>query len=137
MKTSIKLITSSLLIALTVSAYSPVLATDTPSQGKAFTAVMYPAANSSKLWLALEKYQSENKITLELVNQKGVILFQETVAGKKSKQNAYRQQFDISELKDGDYTFRISAGNQKEEITFKLATPTLEALQPTRLIAIK
>jgi hypothetical protein len=137
MKTSSKLLASALLLALTVSISSPVLADDHHSQNKVFAAAMFPAANNSKLWLCLEKYKSESKINLTLVNERGDVLFQETVCGKNSKQNAYRQQFDMSELGDGTYTFRITAGSQKEERSFKLTTPTMEAIQPTRLIAIK
>ncbi len=140
MKTSFKSFASALLLSLTVSVSSPVLATDDKTQTKAFAVVMYPAADASKLWLNLEKYQSENKIKLTMTDQDGQVLFQETVCSrnsKNSKKNAYRQQFDMSQLKDGTYTFRISAGRQEEMYTFKLSTPVLEATQPTRLIAIK
>ncbi len=137
MKTSIKLLASTLLLALTASVSSPVLADDHKSQDKVFAAAMFPAAKNSKLWLCLEKYKSESRIDLMLVNERGEILFQETVCGKNSKQNAYRQQFDMSALSDGTYTFRIMAGTQKEERSFKLTTPSVEEIQPTRLIAIK
>jgi hypothetical protein len=137
MKTSIKLLASALLLALTATTSSPVLADDHKSQNKVFAAAMFPAAKNSKLWLCLEKYKSESKIDLTLVNERGDILFSEVVCGKNSKQNAYRQQFDMSELSDGTYTFRISAGDQKEERSFKLTTPSVEDVQPTRLIAIK
>jgi len=137
MKTSIKLLASALVVALTISVSSPVLADDHKSQNKVFSAAMFPAANANKLWLCLEKYKAENKIDLALVSEKGEILFQETLCGKNSKQNAYRQQFDMSDLTDGNYTFRISAGTQKEEFAFKLTTPSVAAIQPTRLVAIK
>lgn len=137
MKTSIKLLASALLIAVMTSISSPVSADDHKSQNKVFSAAMFPAANANKLWLCLEKYKAENKIDLMLISDKGEVLFQETLCGKNSKQNAYRQQFDMSELKDGNYTFRVTAGTQKEEFAFKLTTPAVEAIQPTRLIAIK
>ncbi|ADB39641.1 hypothetical protein [Spirosoma linguale] len=137
MKTSIKLLASALLVSFMTSVSSPVRADDHKSQNKVFAAVMFPAAKNTKLWLCLEKYKSENKIDLTLVNQRGDILFHETVSGKNSKQMAYRQQFDMSELSDGTYTFRISAGSQTEERSFKLTTPAVEEVQPSRLIAIK
>lgn len=136
MKTSIKLLASALLVALMASIASPTLADDHKSQSKVFSAAMFPAANTNKLWLCLEKYKSENRVDLTLISDKGEVLFQEVLCGKKNKQNAYRQQFDMSDLKDGNYTFRISAGTQKEEFSFKLTTPTVEAMQPTRLVAI-
>lgn len=135
MKTSLKLLASALLFALTTSTSIPSFATDGTPQHKAFAAVVFPSINASKLWVCLEKYQSENKITLQLLNEKGDILFNEVLCGKNSKQNAFRQQFDMNELGDGNYTFRITAGDQKEDISVKLATPSLEA--PTRMIAIK
>ena len=137
MKTSIKLLASALFLALTVSVASPVLADDPHSPNKVFAVAMFPSADASKLWLHLEKYQVENRVQLELVNERGYVLFSETLPGKSSKQNSYRQPFDISQLGDGNYTFRISAGGQREEISFKLSTPTLEAITPARLIAIK
>ena len=138
MKTSIKLLVSALFVSLTMSVLSTALAGDDKSQAKVFAVAMFPAADASKLWLCLEKkYQLENKINLALVNEQGQVLFEEMVCGKKSKQNTFRQQFDMSQLGDGTYTFRISAGSQKEELTFKLSTPPLEATQPTRLVAIK
>ncbi|MFD2937135.1 flagellar hook assembly protein FlgD [Spirosoma flavum] len=138
MKTSFKLLACALFVSLTVAVSSPGLAGDDKKQAKAaFTVAMFPAADASKLWLCLEKYQAENKVNLTMINENGQILFEETLCGKNSKQSAVRQQFDMSQLSDGKYTFRISAGSQKEEISFKLSTPTLEATQPTRLIAIK
>ncbi|GAB2514794.1 hypothetical protein [Spirosoma aerophilum] len=137
MKTSFKLLASALVLSLTIAVSSPVLAEDPHGQNKVFAAVMFPAAKTSTLWLCLEKYKSESKIDLSLVNERGELLFHETVCGKKSKQNAYRQKFDMSELGDGTYTFRIWAGDQKEERTFKITTPSVAETQPTRLIAIK
>jgi hypothetical protein len=136
MKTSFKLFASALFFVLTVAVSSPVSAEDPHGQNKVFAAVMFPAAKQSKLWLCLEKYKSESKIDLTLVNERGDILFHEVVSGKNSRQTAYRQQFDMSELNDGTYTFRISAGSQKEERSFKLSTPAVEEVQPSRLIAI-
>ncbi|GAB4029305.1 hypothetical protein [Spirosoma gilvum] len=136
MKTSIKLLSSALLLALTVSVATPALAIDDHSNAKTFSAAMFPAADASKLWLCLEKYQSANKVRLELVNERGNVVFDEIVAGKNSKRKTLRQQFDMSQLADGTYTFRLSAGAQTEEFAFKLATPDVSA-SPSRLVAIK
>ncbi len=137
MKTSFKLLASALLLTLTVSVSSPASATDDKIKEKAFAAVVFPAADASKLWLCLEKYQSEPKITLALVDINGDVLFQETVSGKNTKPRAYRQQFDMSNLGDGTYKFCITAGSQREELIFKLSTPAPKTTQPTRMIAIK
>lgn len=132
MKTSIKLLASAFLVTLTLS--SSALADDN-GQKKAFTAAVYPAADASKIWVCLEKYKTESEVNLELIDAEGKVLCHETVSYKNSKPNAYRQRFDISELSDGNYMFRISAGSQKEEISFKLATPA--TVTPNRFIAIK
>jgi hypothetical protein len=137
MKTSFKLIASALLLSLTVSALSPVLAVDDHTTKKAFAVAMFPAVDASKIWLCLEKYKPDEKVTLELVNEQGQVLFQEVVMGRgNKKKNACRQQFDMSQLSDGKYLFRIVAGSQKEEIAFKLATPTVAPALPTRLITM-
>ena len=137
MKTSVKLLASALLFVLSVSVSSPVQASDDKTQAKSFAVAMFPATAASKLWLCVERYQSEKRITLELLNEQGQVLFEEIVCGKNSKQNGYRQQFDMSQLTDGNYRFRIVAGSQKEEFAFKLSTPAMQTIQPARLIAIK
>ena len=133
MKTLIKSLASALL--LTVALSSSVLATDDHGQKKVFGVAVFPTVDASKLWVVLEKYQSENTISLALLDQRGDVLHQEIVLGKRSKRNACRQQFDISQLPDGHYRFQITAGTQKEEIPFQLGTPAKQ--EPARLITIR
>lgn len=133
MKTSIKSLANTLF--LTVALSSAALAIDDHGQKKAFSVAVFPTVDASKLWVVLEKHQAENTVNLQLVNQRGEVLHQEILLGKRSRQNACRQQFDISQLPDGNYMFQITAGTQKEEIPFQLGTPTKP--EPTRLIAIK
>lgn len=138
MKTLVKLTASALLLALSVSVS---LADDGPNTKplkKAFNAVMYPAAGASKVWMMLEKTHPEFKVNVALVDKQGNILFQETLPGKGSKRNnGYSQLFDLSEVKDGDYTFRVSTtGFQTEEFKFRLTTPTVTE-QPTRVLSLK
>ncbi|GAB3992868.1 hypothetical protein GCM10028807_26700 [Spirosoma daeguense] len=137
MKTTVKMLASAILLALTVSVVTPALADDGNSQKKVFAAAVFPAADMTKMWIYLEKYKSENKVNLELVSEKGEVLFQETLLRKNSKRNACRQQFDMSQLGDGTYIFRITAGTQVEEVSFKLSTPALTKPMPIRQIAIK
>ncbi|GAB4027988.1 hypothetical protein [Spirosoma koreense] len=136
MKTSIKSIATALFLSLTILASLPGMSQDDYYTEKTFAAAMYPAKADSKLWLSLEQYKPQEKLKLELINQKGQVLFSEFLSGKINQRNAYRQQFDMSQLTDGKYTFRISSDTHKEEFTFKLSTPTLEQTLPTRLIAI-
>ena len=133
MKTSIKSLVSAFFLTVVLS--SSVLAIDDHGHKKIFGVAVFPTVDASKLWVVLEKYQAENTVSLQLLNQRGEVLHQEILLGKRSRQNACRQQFDISQLPDGNYTFQITAGNQKEEILFQLGTPARQ--EPTRLIAIK
>ncbi|QJW88269.1 T9SS type A sorting domain-containing protein [Spirosoma taeanense] len=136
MKTFSKLVTSLLLLVLSISVCAPSNAQDEKNAQKSFAVAMFPAANACKLWMCLEKYKPEEKISVSLINQKGQVMFWEALPKKSGKQKGFRQQFDMSQLGDGNYTFRISNGTQTEQITFKLSTPTLEEQLPTRLISM-
>ncbi|WP_338874630.1 hypothetical protein WBJ53_03330 [Spirosoma sp. SC4-14] len=135
MKTSLKFFASAFAFLLSVSVSFGFTEGDQP-QEKAFAIAMFPANGESKVWLCLEKYKANDKISVELVNEKGQVMFHEALPGKGGKRNGYRQQFDLSQVGDGNYTFRISNGNQVEERTFKLSTPTLEQQMPVRLISM-
>lgn len=136
MRTSIKLTISALSLAFSLLYSLPGMSQDTYYTEKSFAVAMYPALENSKLWLTLEQYKPEEKLSVELVDQQGKLLYNETLSGKLRKRNAYRQSFDMSQLGDGKYTFRISGGGHKEEFTFKLTTPSLQQTLPARLIAI-
>ncbi|QIP17192.1 hypothetical protein G8759_33415 [Spirosoma aureum] len=136
MKTSIKFVASALAFVLSVSASSFALGPGDQPEQKAFAIAMFPANDVSKVWLCLEKYKVDDKISVELLNEKGQVMFREALPAKGGKKNGYRQQFDLSQVGDGKYTFRISDGNQTEERTFKLTTPTIEQQLPTRLISM-
>ena len=103
---------------------------------KAFAAVMYPVSNACKVWLCLEKYQPDARIRVELINQQGQVLFEEGLPTKGGKRNAFRQQFDLSQVGDGTYTLRISSNAQTEDLRFNVSTPNVEQL-PARLVSLK
>ncbi len=136
MKTSIKLAFSLLLLALSVSAPLSGLAQSDQPEQKAFATAIYPSADVSKVWLLLERYKADEKINVELVNERGQVLFRETLPMKSGKRNAYRQPFDLTQISDGKYSFRISAGAQTEEIAFKLSTPNVVEQLPSRLVSM-
>ncbi|QKZ15380.1 hypothetical protein [Spirosoma sp. KUDC1026] len=138
MKTYFRLITSSLLVAFTIFTAASASPIDgSPSAQKSFAAVMYPAAATSKVWLHLEKFKLTDKINVELYDERGKQLFSETLPQKAGKRNTYRQQFDLSGIPDGKYTFRLSSGNQTEEVTFNLTTPTVVQQTATRFVTMK
>ena len=83
MKTSLKSIASAFLLGLMLS--TSVSAIDDTTQKKKFAVAVFPAANSSTLWLCLEKYQSEQAVNLQLVSERGDVLYEEVMLGKRSK----------------------------------------------------
>ncbi|WP_077920837.1 hypothetical protein [Spirosoma sp. 209] len=148
MKTRITLIVSFMLLTLIASvSLAKTIQTGNPEkktfqtgnpEKKTFQAAMYPAAASSKVWLALEKSLPQFKVNVELIDQKGNVLFRETLPGKGGKSNRFRQMFDLSDVEDGNYTFRVyTAGFQSEEFSFRLSTPTVTQRLPTRLVSMK
>ncbi|GAB3747280.1 hypothetical protein [Spirosoma pomorum] len=138
MKTYFRLITNSLALAFAVFSFASATPTDgAPAAQKSFAAVMYPAAAASKVWLHLEKFKPTDKINVELYDERGKQLFRETLPQRAGKRNTYRQQFDLSEIADGKYTFRLSSGNQVEEVTFNLTTPTVVEQTATRFVTMK
>lgn len=137
MKSSIKLSISLLWLTLSMSVTSFGSPLDGGPTKKAFAVVMYPAADASSVWLLLEKYKADDKINVELLNERGQVLFRETLPGRGNRRNAYRQQFDLNQVGDGTYTFRVSGTTQTEMISIKLATPAPTEQLPTRLISLK
>lgn len=137
MKTPIHLPASALLLILSLLLSLPGMSQTDYYTEKTFAATMYPAQEESKLWLCLEQYKPEEKITLQLIDQKGQVLFDETLRGKSQKRNSYRQQFDMSQLGDGKYTFRLSTASHQQKFTFDLSTPSVALTQPARLMAVR
>ncbi|RIV22572.1 hypothetical protein DYU11_16300 [Fibrisoma montanum] len=135
MKTFAKSTIGALLVAMSVSV-SSFAVDDDLTQKKSFGVAMFPAADPSKLWMCLEKYKPGSKIELQLTNEKGEVMFREVLPAKGGKKNGFRQQFDLSQIGDGRYTFRISDGIQTEERTFKLSTPTIRETLPSRQITM-
>ena len=129
-----------ILLSASISSFGHTLTDDPakkPEQKASFAVAMFPANEQSKVWLCLEKYKSDDKIRIELRDAKGRMVFQEMLPAKGGRHNGFRQQFDLSDVEDGTYTFHISGGSQTEDITFKLSTPTLEQQLPTRLISLR
>lgn len=138
MKTYFKLIVSLLALTLTDSVSLADDGKNSQPLQKAFNAVLYPAAGASKVWMMLEKTRPEFKVNVSLLDQKGHVLFHETLPGKGSKRNnGFSQLFDLSNVQDGYYTFQVSTtGFQTEEFRFQVSTPKVTQ-QPLRVISMK
>jgi hypothetical protein len=138
MKTYFRLITSTLFVAFTIFTSASASPKDgAPAAQKSFVAVMYPASAASKVWLHLERFKPTDRINVELFDETGKKLFQEMLPRKAGQKNTYRQQFDLSEIADGTYTFRLSSGSQTEEMTFNLTTPSVVEQKATRFVSMK
>lgn len=100
---------------------------------KSFAVAMYPAADASKVWMSVEKNTPDRRLQVEMRDDKGQILYSGIVS-KKTK--AFHQRFDLSQVKDGLYTFRISDGQESTERSFRLSTPGVQEALPQRMITM-
>ncbi len=100
---------------------------------KTFDISVFPAAAPSKMWVYINKKTFNRSLRVELVNERGQVLATEWYS---KKQPVVCTRFDLSEVGDGTYTFRITDGAQTQERIFKLATPGFEEQLPKRLITM-
>ncbi|GAA4446421.1 hypothetical protein GCM10023189_01530 [Nibrella saemangeumensis] len=101
---------------------------------KSFAVAMYPAADASKVWMSVEKNNTDRRLQVEMLDDKRQIVYSGVVS-KKTK--AFHQRFDLSQIKDGYYTFRISDGVESTERSFRLSTPGVQEALPQRMITMK
>lgn len=100
---------------------------------KTFESVVFPSAVPAKMWVHIDKRLLNRRVSVELRDAKGRVVATEWYA---KDQPIVRTRFDLSQIGDGIYTFRISDGQQTQERTFKLATPGFEEQLPKRLITM-
>jgi len=96
-------------------------------------AAVFPAADPLKLWMVVEKEDLRASVKVELLNTKNQVLHEQVVG---SWQQKFRQRFDLSDMPDGRYTFRISDGHSVREHVFKLSSPGLQEQLPKRLVTM-
>lgn len=96
-------------------------------------AVVYPAADPLKLWVAVEKEDLTANLRIELLDSRNRPLHTEIVGRRMNK---VCQRFDLSQMPDGRYTFRITDGNTVQERAFKLSSPGLQEQLPSRLVTL-
>lgn len=126
--------------ALCTSALStPAMAQSKPSteayyeEKPRLEAVVYPAAAPLKLWMNVEKEDPRARIKVELFDAQNHLLHSQTY---NARVNRFNQKFDLSNMPDGRYTFRITDGNSVRERTFKLSSPGLQEQLPNRLVTL-
>jgi hypothetical protein len=96
-------------------------------------AAVFPAADPLKLWMVVAKEDHRASVKVELLNAKNQVLHEEVVGAWQQK---FRQRFDLSDMPDGRYTFRISDGHTVQERVFKLSSPGLQEQLPKRLVTM-
>ena len=100
---------------------------------KTFEIGVFPASGPSKMWVHIDKKGLNRPVRVELINQRGQVLSTEWYS---KKQPVVCTRFDLSDVGDGVYTFRITDGRQTQERIFKLSTPGFEEQLPKRLITM-
>lgn len=139
MKTLVPFSVALLLCTAALSTPSMAQAQRKPSNASYFEelprlhAAVFPAADPLKLWVVAEKEDPKGRITIELLDDKNRRLHIDMVDRQMHK---VRQRFDLSNMPDGQYTFRISDGNNVQERTFKLSSPGLQEQLPKRLVTM-
>lgn len=101
-----KLFKTFALIALTSFAS---FAHENDNKASTFEVGMYSLDNSHKVRLILEKEKNVS-LTITLKNEKGQVIFKEYLSKKSTSYDKY---FNLSELKNGTYTFEIDNGSEK------------------------
>jgi hypothetical protein len=130
---------SALLLLSASALFTPSVAQSTPSNDAYYqerpqlAAVVYPASDPLKLWVVVEKEDLTANLRIELLDARNRQLHTETVGRRMNK---VCQRFDLSQLPDGRYTFRITDGNTVQERTFKLSSPGLQEQLPSRLVTM-
>ena len=123
----VSLLVSSLAVAQQTGPTAPYY------EEKTFESAVFPAAAPAKMWVHIAKKAINRSVTVELLNQRGQVIASEWYG---RRQPVVCTRFDLSQIGDGVYTFRISDGQQTQERTFKLATPGFEEQLPKRLITL-
>lgn len=135
MKKVISTFVAALALALVPAVPYTSFAQEAPqtSPSSSLQAVVYPAANATKLWMVVDKPTQSSKVRVELVDKANKVLYTGLLP-RRSK--AYKQQFNLSEMTDGNYTIRITDGDKVVEKTFRLSTPGLNEQLPQRYVTM-
>lgn len=133
MKTFFKPIIKALVLGVSVFVSSLAIAQNAQGEKKPFEVAMYPAADASKVWMNVVKHDEGRRLRIEMLDAKKQVLYSSTTA-KSVK--SFRQRFDLREIKDGVYTFRITDGTETTERSFRISTPGVQEELPKRLITM-
>jgi glucose uptake protein GlcU len=93
----------------------------TPMKSKTFEVGMYQSINTLTMVVNIEKTR-DDALSIVLKDESGNVI-SKSLATKKSQ--TYRGKFDMSELKDGKYSFEFTKGNEKivKDVELQSNTP--------------
>jgi|GEM_PF-1695242 flagellar hook assembly protein FlgD len=97
-----------------------------------FEVGMYRIQNSLSMKVLLEKEAGE-KVFVRLLNQKGQVLYEETLNKKMSK---YSRNFDFSQVNDGKYTLEVTDGKHSVRKEIRLSTKDIVETPGRTLVAM-
>ena len=88
------------------------------TERKSFDISLYRVQESTTVCLSLEKLAGQ-KLSIRLLNRKGERLHEETVGRLTRK---YARRFDLSRIRDGDYTIEVRNGQEVMRKSLRLTT---------------
>jgi flagellar hook assembly protein FlgD len=137
MRKLIKTITAAAFGLLLLNASVFATAVDTKAECKNnscenFRVGMYRIKNSLSMNVLLEKTKGE-RVTLRLLNEKGVVLHEESIG--KSLEKCGRK-LNFAEVQDGNYTLEISDSNEKIVKNISLRFEEVSEVRGRSLVAI-
>ncbi|WP_373512787.1 hypothetical protein [Persicitalea sp.] len=118
--------TSALALAFALLSAASLQAQDT---SKTFDTSLYRVQQSMTMRLSMEKNQGE-RVSIRLINQDGKELHRESVGRNIQK---YACNFDLSKVKDGDYTIEIANGSEVQRKSINLSSAEV-VKEPTRTL---
>lgn len=131
MKTFVKTIAIAVISVMTFAVNAADNNSNPAMKAKTFEVGMYQSVNSLKMNVIIEKTIGK-ELMVALKDENGSTLYQERVS---KNETTYHGKFDLSQLKDGKYTFVFTKGEEK--ITKQVSLGTQQPTESNRLIVVQ
>ncbi len=120
MKNLLKMLAIALFVGITFTSNAEEK-NSTPMKSKTFEVGMYQVINTLTMVVNIEK-TGNDALLVVLKDEKGNII-SKSLLSKRDK--TYRGRFDMSDLKDGKYSFEFTKGNEKivKDVELQSNTP--------------
>ena len=126
MKTSIK--TFAVAVALVAASFTANADDKETKKSTGFGTGIY-TTKSGKINVLVDKVSTDSPTTLSLKNEKGEIVYQETIGKKEQK---FGRSLNVDELSAGKYEIEVASKGEKQSRSFELSEQKAE-----RVLAIK